>query len=231
MSETKDFNNLLIKPIAYIKTNFPTKFGIPRQSNLLEKEEGIITFVDEYSKEEAIRGLEGFSHLYLIWGFSLSNENDSLTVRPPKLGGNKRVGVFASRSPNRPNPLGLSIVKIKKIEIVDKRLKITVLGADLVSNTPIYDIKPYIPTFDSLPDAKTGYSPLKEEKRLNVNISNELLNKLEGIKDNVIELLSYDPRPGYQHDKERIYGFYYADKEIKFKVDGDNLYVVDIINI
>lgn len=223
---------MVINPIAYIKNDFKDKFAIPRQSGIASKIESSIIFEDEYSSENAIKGLDGFSHIWLIWGFSKNiKDNHSLTVRPPRLGGNKRVGVFASRSPFRPNNLGLSSVKIERIEIKNNKPIIIVSGADLLDGTPIYDIKPYITYTDSHTDAKCGFVDETEFKTLDVKIDDKLLNKLSNNqKEAIFEILKNDPRPAYQNDDGRVYGFKYANYEIKFKVEKDTLTVIQIEN-
>lgn len=223
---------MVINPIAYIKNDFKDKFAIPRQSGIASKIESSIIFEDEYSSENAIKGLDGFSHIWLIWGFSKNiKDNHSLTVRPPRLGGNKRVGVFATRSPFRPNNLGLSSVKIERIEIKNNKPIIIVSGADLLDGTPIYDIKPYITYTDSHTDAKCGFVDETEFKTLDVEIDSKLLNKLSNNqKEAIFEILKNDPRPAYQNDDGRVYGFKYANYEIKFKVEKDTLTVIEIEN-
>lgn len=220
-----------IKPIAYIKNDYDGKFAVPRQSNIAQSIQSSIVFCDEYAKPEAIKGIDGFSHLWLIWEFHQnSHEANSLTVRPPRLGGNKRVGVFASRSPYRPNPLGLSAVKLEKIEYTeDNKPLLLVSGADLVNGTPIYDIKPYIRFSDSYEDAVSGFVDSEPFHMLTVEYDDQLTNQLPKEKfDTLIDILSNDPRPAYQKDEDRIYGFAYAKKEIKFKVNGDILTILEI---
>lgn len=219
-----------IKPIAKIKNDFNNKFAIPRQSGLTEITSQII-FSREYSDSVCIKGLEGFSHIWLIWGFSENiKENHSLTVRPPRLGGNKRVGVFATRSPFRPNNLGLSSVKIEKIEY-DKHntATITVSGADLMNGTPIYDIKPYIKFTDCHENAICGFVDENEFNQLKIVFPNELKNKISPDRISVLEnALKQDPRPAYQKDSHRIYGFEFGEQEIKFKVEGNILTILSI---
>lgn len=218
-----------IKPIARIKTDFTSKFGIPRQSGRA-KAEGIIIFEKEYQNPDFIKGLEQFSHLWLIWAFSENiNHAKNATVRPPRLGGNQRIGVFASRSPFRPNNLGLSCVELKEIINTDKSTAIIVSGVDLMNGTPIYDIKPYIPYTDCIAYAKGGYAEEHKTYSLKVDISEQLLEKIPKNKQDIlISILKDDPRPAYQKDKERIYGFSFAGFEIKFKVDADTLTVISI---
>lgn len=220
-----------MKVIAHIHTEFPTKFGIPRQSGIIETLHGTIIFAPEYRNYEAIRGLEEFSHLWLIWEFSEAKRDTwSPTVRPPRLGGNTRKGVFATRSPFRPNPIGLSSVKLEKIE-TDPKLGpvLHVSGADLMDGTPIYDIKPYIVYTDSHPDAISGFASTPAEYLLEVVIPDELLPKIpENLKESLISVLAHDPRPQYQEDPDRVYGMQFSDLEIKFKVEGSLLTVLGV---
>lgn len=220
-----------IKVIAHIKTDFHEKFAIPRQSGL-SSSIGKIIFEKEYRNDEALRGIEGFSHLWLIWKFSKSErEKWSPTVRPPRLGGNKRMGVFATRSPYRPNPIGLSSVELVGLEKTDKGTILIVRGADLLDGTPIYDIKPYLAFTDSHPDALGGFSDEKLSYGLKLDFPEELQNKVSSEKLDVLkEILSQDPRPSYIEDETRIYGFSYADYEIKFSVCRDTLKVIEIEN-
>ncbi len=221
-----------MKVIAHIYTDFKTKFGLPRQSGLVEEIEGRIVFEKEYRNPEALRGLEEFSHIWLLWEFSKSRRDEwSPTVRPPLLGGNKRVGVFATRSPFRPNPIGLSCVKLEKIEITKAEgPALIVKGSDLMNGTPIYDIKPYLPYSDSRPEATGGFTENLAERKLTVNICADLLGRVpESKKQELLAVLSGDPRPSYQNDPERVYGFLFAELEVKFKVDDGILTVTDII--
>ncbi|MBQ5765541.1 MAG: tRNA (N6-threonylcarbamoyladenosine(37)-N6)-methyltransferase TrmO [Clostridia bacterium] len=219
-----------IKVIAHIHNDFTTKFGIPRQSGLTDLE-SIIVFEPEYQNADALRGIEGFSHLWLLWDFSLAHRKKwSPTVRPPRLGGNKRMGVFATRSPFRPNPIGLSSVKLLGVEKTHKGMVLRVSGADILSGTPIYDIKPYLPYTDSHPDAKGGFAEDRQKDFLKVEIENDLLNKIPKEKQAPLtEILSEDPRPHYIDNPNRIYGFEFSGFEVKFRVNGDTLYVTDII--
>ena len=220
-----------IEPIAKIETDFPTKFGIPRQSGIVAELSGRIVFEDKYRSAEAIRGLEDFSHLWVIWGFSENEGKEySPTVRPPRLGGNKRMGVFATRSPFRPNGLGLSCLKLERIESTKKEGYVLVVsGADMVSGTPIYDIKPYLPFADSHPEATGGFADSVREDRLSVYADESLLNRIPADKrEGLIGVLKGDPRPSYHHDPERIYGFPYAGFEVKFRVSDDTLTICDI---
>ena len=220
-----------MKVIAHIHTDFPTKFGIPRQSGIIESLQGTIVFEPEYRNPEAVRGLEEFSHLWLIWEFSEAKRDGwSATVRPPRLGGNVRKGVFATRSPFRPNPIGLSSVKLEKVEIDPKLGPVLhVSGADLMDGTPIYDIKPYIVYTDSHPEAISGFASKPAEYLLEVVFPEESLQQVpEAQRESLIAVLAHDPRPQYQDDPERVYGMAFADFEIKFKVDGTRLTVLSV---
>ena len=219
-----------MKIIARIYTDFKEKFGIPRQSALTESR-GKIVFEKQFRNPDSLRGIEGYSHLWMIWQFSESiRENWSPTVRPPRLGGNRRVGVFATRSPYRPNPIGLSSVKLEAIKKeTGLGTVIYVKGADMLDGTPIYDIKPYIAYTDSHPDAISGFAEEIFGKKLNVTVPEEQLLKLDAERGKeLIRLLEEDPRPQYQEDTEREYGMLFADREIFFKVDGKELYVSKI---
>ena len=226
MSET-----LNMKVIARIHNDFPTKFGIPRQSALAPELESMLVFEEEYRDPNALREIEQFSHLWLIWQFSEAVRKDwSPTVRPPRLGGNKRIGVFATRAPFRPNPIGLSAVKLERVEIDPKfGPVIYVTGADLMNGTPILDIKPYIPYTDSIPSASGGYTEQTILHHLQVDFPEELRNKVHpGKREGLIRVLEQDPRPSYQEDPQRIYGLRFADMEVKFCVDGKVLTVREI---
>lgn len=220
-----------MKPIAHIYTDFKTKFGLPRQSGLIKDITGKIVFEKQYSVPEAFKGLEDFSHIWLLWEFSEAHkESWRPTVRPPLLGGNKRIGVFATRSPFRPNSIGLSCVKLEKIEY-DKNLGtiLYVSGCDIMNGTPIYDIKPYLPYCDSIPDAVGGFTESLGDRKLEVDISEDLLVRVPAEKQKeLIGVLSGDPRPSYQNDPEREYGFTFADFEIGFKVCDKSLTVTRI---
>ena len=223
-------DNMELKVIAHIHTDFPEKFGVPRQSGLVSAT-GKIIFEPEYRSIDAFKGLEGYSHLWLIWQFSQIEENKwSPTVRPPRLGGNKRMGVFATRSPFRPNSIGLSSVELVKIEH-DKALGtvITVKGADMVHGTPIFDIKPYLAYTDSHPDATGGFADGVMENKLEAKIPQKFLEKIpkEHIKE-IKELLENDPRPSYHDDENRVYGMSYAGLEIKFIVKNGVAEICDI---
>ena len=220
-----------MKVIAHIKTDFTTKFGLPRQSGLVKEIRGKIVFEPEYRVAEAFRGLEEFSHIWLLWEFSMAKrESWSPTVRPPMLGGNKRMGVFSTRSPFRPNSIGLSSVRLEKIEYTKEEGPILwVLGADLMNDTPIYDIKPYLAYTDSHPDATGGFTAALPERRLEVNFAPELLDKVPYSKQkSLLGVLAGDPRPSYIDDEERVYGFDFGGLEIKFKVAGGVLSVLSV---
>lgn len=220
-----------MKPIAHIHTDFPTKFGIPRQSGIIESLQGRIVFEPDYRIAEAVRGLEEFSHIWLIWEFSEAvRDTWSPTVRPPRLGGNVRKGVFATRSPFRPNPIGLSSVKLEHIEIDPKLGPVLhVSGADLMDGTPIYDIKPYIAYTDSHPEAISGFASKPAEYLLEVNFPKELLEKVAPEKrKSLISVLAHDPRPQYQDDPERVYGMEFGGMEVKFRVENRQLIVLEV---
>ncbi len=213
--------DLSIKPIAHIRSDFKEKFGIPRQSGRAPSLTAEIIFLPAYRREEALRGIEGFSHLWLLFDFSLAHRKEwSATVRPPRLGGNERVGVFASRSPYRPNPIGLSCVRLLGMEKrKDEGYVLIVSGADLLDGTPILDIKPYLPFADCHPEATGGYATEQEGHRLEVVFPEALLDKLPKDKQaGVLECLADDPRPSYQEDETRIYGMRFGSYEIKFFV-------------
>ncbi len=221
---------LLIEPIAYIKNGYKEKFGVPRQSGLAPSVKSVIEFCEDYRDENCVRDIEQYSHLWLIWGFSKNENQWSPTVRPPRLGGNKRVGVFATRSPFRPNSLGLSCVKLEKVEDSNNGKILVVSGGDLADNTPIYDIKPYLPYVDSIPDALGGFSEEHKNDILKVEISKELQEKLTKKQiENITELLSLDPRPSYQNDEDRVYGLAFEDLQIKFKYIEEKIKVIDIL--
>ena len=215
-----------MKPIARIRTPFPTKFGIPRQSGILDMLESRIVFEKEYRVKDALRGLEDFSHIWLLWVFSEAvREEWSPTVRPPRLGGNTRMGVFATRSPFRPNPIGLSCVKLLRIE----ENELVVAGADLMDGTPILDIKPYLPFADARPEASGGFAEPLREYALEVVFPEELIAKVPTqYQAPLKEILTQDPRPAYQQDPDRVYGFPFADMEIRFTVREGVLTVVSV---
>lgn len=213
----------MLTTIAHIETPFKTKFGVPRKSGLVEYEARIV-FEPEYRVAESVRGLDEFDYVWLIWGFSLTNrERWSPTVRPPRLGGNKRVGVFASRSPFRPNPIGLSSVRLQRIGIEEGVGPVLyVSGADLVDGTPIFDIKPYLPYADAHPDARGGYAQVAPHSSLRVNDPNGLLSIMPDADADVLRsILAQDPRPHYQHDNKRVYAMEFGQWEVRFCVDGE----------
>ena len=218
--------DLTLRPIGRIRTEFPEKFGIPRQSGLVEELRAVVEFEREFRAPEAFRGLEGFSHLWLLWHFTQS-QGWSPTVRPPRLGGNQRVGVFATRSPFRPNPIGLSCVRLAGVEHdADCGAVLRVRGADLMDGTPIYDIKPYVPYADCHPDASGGFAPAAPARPLRVEFPPELLEKVPPERRQALRgVLECDPRPAYQRDPNRVYGFSFAGQEIRFSVDGGVLTV------
>ena len=222
-----------LTPIAYIRTEFSEKFGVPRQSGLAGSLRGTIVFEPEYRNADALRGLEGFSHLWLIWEFSANTDRGEWqpTVRPPRLGGNERMGVFATRSPFRPNPLGLSCVEIEGIEPdTPEGTGSHVRGADLMSGTPIYDIKPYVKYADCRPHAVCGYVDELKERTLKVTIPSEVAANVtdKSVLEALVETLSLDPRPSYHDDPERIYGLSFAGMNVRFKVFLRNLIVLSI---
>ena len=223
-----------ISVIARMKSDFPSKFGIPRQSGLVDELVSTIIFEPEYRIDDALRGIEEFSHIWLIWQFSEAFRQDwSPTVRPPRLGGNTRMGVFATRSPFRPNNLGLSSVRLVGVEHTKEYGTVLhVAGADLMDGTPIFDIKPYIPYGDSHPDATGGFTDRAEDFLLNVSFPEELLKKLpDGKQAAAIGVLSHDPRPSYQKDPDRIYGLPFAGFDIRFTVQDKTLTVVDVVKL
>lgn len=221
-----------IQPIAHFHSPFSSKFGIPKQSGLVPSLRGKVVFVPEYRDAEALRGLDGFDFIWLIWSFSANpHAATSCTVRPPVLGGNERMGVFATRSPFRPNALGLSSVRIESIEKTKAEgTVINVLGADLMDGTPIFDIKPYIAYADSHPEARCGFADAQGQKhRLKVVVPQEIERKmtaesLQSLKD----VLALDPRPRYQNNPNKVYGMPFCGKDVHFKVEGDTLFVIDM---
>ena len=224
-------NEISIKPIARMHSDFPTKFGIPRQSSLVEELCSTIVFEPEFRNPDALRGMEGFSHLWIIWQFSEAVRTEwSPTVRPPRLGGNTRMGGFATRSPFRPNNLGLSCVKFEGLR-QDPELGtvICVSGADLMDGTPIFDIKPYIPSADAHPDALGGFTDTAGDFLLQVEFPDELLRKLpESKRQAALGVLSHDPRPSYQRKAGRIYGLPFAGFDIRFTVEDKTLTVCEV---
>lgn len=223
-----------MKVIARIRTEFPTKFGIPRQSGLIDALKAVIVFEPEYRNPDALRGLEEFSHIWLIWEFSEAvRDTWSPTVRPPRLGGNTRIGVFATRSPFRPNALGLSSVKLDSIELNhDLGPVLHVSGADLMDNTPIYDIKPYLSYADSHPNAVGGFTDPLKDCTLEVDFPEPWLRLIpEEKREALLGVLAHDPRPSYQKDSERIYGLEFAGFDIRFTVQGAVLSVNEVVTI
>lgn len=220
-----------MKIIAHIRTDFPTKFGLPRQSGLVEELKGKIVFEPEYRNPEAFRGLEEFSHIWLLWQFSKAKRDHwSATVRPPRLGGKKRMGVFATRSPFRPNDIGLSSVRLEKVEFdTEEGPVLYVAGIDLMDHTPIYDIKPYIPYADSHPDATEGFVRETKEYALEVEFPQELLAQIPMEKQEaIVAVLSQDPRPAYDTDETRMYGVEFAGFDVRFKVAEQKLTVWEV---
>ena len=220
-----------MKVIARIRSDFTEKFGIPRQSGLVEALEARIVFEPEYRNPDAVRGMEGFSHIWLIWQFSRAvRANWSPTVRPPRLGGNERMGVFATRSPFRPNAIGLSCVKLERIEYsAELGPLLHVQGADLLDGTPIYDIKPYIPYADCHPDAAEGFTGQTQSHHLQVAFPPELLEQVpQADRAALTGVLANDPRPSYQHDPQRVYGMEFGPLEVHFTVDGELLTVTGV---
>ena len=223
---------LRLQVIARLKSDFASKFGIPRQSNLVPEQEAVVIFEPPYRDENALRGLEGYSHLWLIWGFSQVHQAGwSPTVKPPKLGGNTRMGVFATRSPFRPNPIGLSSVKLLRME---KRpglgTVLVVSGADLMDDSPIYDVKPYLSFTDSHPDAKNGFAADHADERLPVVFPPELLERIpEEKRPALLASLSLDPRPGYLTGRSDPYGFPYAGVDVRFFVEDGVVKVFDVV--
>ena len=220
-----------ITPIAYIHSDLKEKFGIPRQSGLVESLRAEVVFAPAYRVPEAVRGLEDFSHIWLIWEFSQTRrETWSPTVRPPRLGGNRRVGVFATRSPFRPNSLGLSAVRLERVEPDTPQGPVLhVSGADLLDGTPIYDVKPYIPYADAHPEASGGFTDRVDRALLAVECPPALLEQVPPEKrEALLSILAQDPRPSYQEDRSRMYGMAFADFQVRFSVDGGKLRVVEI---
>lgn len=221
-----------MKIIARVQNDFSSKFGIPRQSGLAPSALSRVVFEPEYRNADALRGMEDFSHLWLIWEFSEAKREEwSPTVRPPRLGGNTRMGVFATRSPFRPNPIGLSCVKLVEMQPhTEDGPVLIVSGADLMNGTPIFDIKPYLPYADSHPEAKGGFAAGEWERLLTVDCPPELLHRVpEAQRQAVLEVLSQDPRPSYQNDPDRVYGMAYGGMDIRFSVKENTLTVKEII--
>lgn len=224
-------DEFLIHPIAHIHSDFPEKFGIPRQSGIVEELKATVTFVPEFRNADAVRGLEQYSHIWLLWRFSeCADKPFSPTVRPPRLGGNTRMGVFATRSPFRPNSIGLSCVRLEKIEFETSEAPVLhIAGADLMDGTPILDIKPYLPYADSVPTASGGFALQSKEDILKIDFPNDLLQKVpEEKRQPLLRVLAQDPRPAYQADVKRIYGFSFAGYTVKFTVHEKTLTVTDV---
>jgi tRNA-Thr(GGU) m(6)t(6)A37 methyltransferase TsaA len=222
-----------VKIIARIENDFTEKFGIPRQSGLADSVISRIVFEPEYRNDDALRGIEDFSHLWLIWQFSMAVREDwSPTVRPPRLGGNTRLGVFATRSPFRPNPLGLSSVRLLGTEKTEQGTVLLVAGADLMNGTPIFDIKPYIPYCDCHEEATGGFTDTAKDFLLDVEFPENLLSRLPEEKQaGLLEVLSHDPRPSYQNDPERVYGLTYGSWDIRFTVKENILRVQEVTKL
>ncbi|MBE6985473.1 MAG: tRNA (N6-threonylcarbamoyladenosine(37)-N6)-methyltransferase TrmO [Ruminococcaceae bacterium] len=221
-----------MKHIAHIRSDFSTKFGVPRQSGLVEELTATVVFEPEYRNADALRGLDGFSHLWLIWEFSKAKrETWSPTVRPPRLGGNRRLGVFATRSPFRPNPVALSCVKLLEIRQTESDGTVLIVaGADLMDGTPIYDIKPYIPYADAHPEATGGFTENADDFLLQVSFPEALLAKVpQNRRKALLSVLAHDPRPSYQDDPERIYGMEFAGVDVRFTVRDKTLTVCEVI--
>ena len=221
----------ILTPIAHIESPFPEKFGIPRQSGLIGEIKSTIVFEPDFRISEALNGIRDYSHLWLIWGFSQTTRKDwTATVRPPRLGGNQRVGVFATRSPFRPNGLGLSCVRLEAVELDTKNGPVLhIAGADLLDGTPIYDIKPYLSYVDSHPDAQDGFASEVKDYELTVCCPDEYLLRMpEADRSAVCALLSQDPRPSYQNDPQRVYGMRYRNMNIRFRVVDNTLTVCDV---
>jgi len=224
-AETASFT---FRPVAVARTPFREKFGIPRQSGLVEEATGRVELLSPYDRPEAFKDLEGFSHIWLIWAaHKASGDPNTLTVRPPRLGGNRRVGVFASRSPFRPNSIGLSVVRLVRVEADARPPALVVAGLDLLDGTPVLDIKPYLPYSDALPDAIAGFAPARPDKALRVSFSEGaeafLANRSDGEKLRVLVkgMIELDPRPAYRDGRRPEYGFRVADVDVRWRVDGD----------
>lgn len=231
MEEKQTIETFPLKIIGHIRSDFPTKFGIPRQSGLVQELKATVVFEPAFRNADALRGLEDFSHLWLIWEFSKAVREDwSPTVRPPRLGGNKRLGVFATRSPFRPNPIGLSCVRLEGIE-QDPEFGpvLRVSGADLMDGTPIFDVKPYLPYADCQPQATGGFTQQVERRVLTVQCPEALLSRVpKDRREGLLGVLANDPRPSYQHDPERVYGMAFANFEVRFRVAEQVLQVLEI---
>ena len=231
-NETGGRRGCLLEIIGHVHTDFPTKFGVPRQSGLVEALQGYVVFNPPYRNPDAVRGLEGFSHIWLIWQFSqaLRDGGWRATVRPPRLGGNTRMGVFATRSPFRPNPIGLSCVRLEAVEPEGEAGPVLYIsGADLVDGTPLYDIKPYLPFTDSRPDAAAGFAQDVRDYALAVHFPEALLARVpEDAQSALMEVLAQDPRPSYQRDPGRVYGVPFRGLDVRFTVAGDVLTVHEV---
>lgn len=216
-----------MKHIGYIQTEFKEKFGIPRQSGLVSGERGLVSLVGEFRNPEAFKGLEDFSHIWILWEFSQAKSDKfNATVRPPKLGGNTRMGVFATRSPFRPNSIGMSVVKLEKIEYSeDKGVLLHVSGVDMLDGTPVLDIKPYLPNVDSIEGARGGFTEKIDYKLLTVNTDDYLQNVDDETLDKIIKIIEQDPRPSYIEDPDRVYGFRYSLYDVSFLVKGNVAYL------
>ena len=216
--------------IAHIRSDFPEKFGIPRQAGLVKSLRSTVVFTPEYRNPDALRGIGEWSHLWLIWQFSASLRQDwSPTVRPPRLGGNTRMGVFATRSPFRPNPIGLSCVELVGVRETAEGMVLDVAGADLMDGTPILDIKPYAPYADCHPEATGGFTERTGDFLLEVDFPKELLERVDlSRREALLEVLSHDPRPSYQSDPNRVYGMRFGGHNIRFRVEGGRLIVLEI---
>lgn len=220
-----------LRPIAHIHSEFPEKFGVPRQSGLVDALRAAVVFLPEFRIREAFRELEGFSHVWLLWEFSeVPQKSWSPTVRPPRLGGNRRVGVFASRSPFRPNPIGLSCVALEKVDLDSPDgPRLIVRGADLMDGTPVFDVKPYLPQADCRPEATGGYTDENPWKGLTVDFPDSLLEQVPpDSREALMGVLAADPRPRYHHDPQRVYGMSFAGVEVRFVVDGGVLRVKEV---
>lgn len=220
-----------MQPIAHIHTAFATKFGVPRQAGLIPELRGTVVFTEAYRNPDALRGLEDFSHIWLIWEFSeAKRENWSPTVRPPRLGGNARMGVFATRSPFRPNPIGLSCVRLEEIRMDEQWGPVLeISGADLMDKTPIFDIKPYIPYCDCHPEAAEGFTGQLDALELTVSFPEELLAAIpEALRPGLLGVLAHDPRPQYQRDPKRVYGLSFGGWNVRFRVEGTVLQVCEV---
>ena len=224
-------DDIRLKAVARIRNDFSSKFALPRQSGIIRTLESTVVFEPAFRNPDMLRGMDGFTHLWLIWGFSQNQRKSwSPTVRPPRLGGNTRMGVFATRSPFRPNPLGLSCVELKSVDLtVPSSPTLIIAGADMMDGTPIYDIKPYLPYTDSIPAARGGFAHSAPAAPLTVDFPVQWLSMIPVEKqETLITVLSGDPRPAYQNDPKRIYGFGYAGFDVRFTVSGERLAVVEI---